>query len=80
MSASLVVAALSVVRLVGMGARRMRRTKTSDSVAGFMLQRPSRHHAVHKQGERGAVWGNRIEAPLLVFLQRCLDVMILSDL
>ena len=43
MSASPVLAvAPSVVRLAGMGARRMRRTRTSDSVAGFMLQRLSR--------------------------------------
>ena len=36
------VVALSVVRLVGMGARRMKKTRTSDSVAGYMQQRLSR--------------------------------------
>jgi hypothetical protein len=56
MSASPALAeAPSVVRLVGMGARRMKRTRTSDSVAGYMLQRRSGHHAMHKQGERGLV-------------------------
>ena len=42
MSASLVlVAALSVVKMAGMGAKRMKRTRTSDSVAGYMQQRLS---------------------------------------
>lgn len=40
MSASpALVEAPSVVRLAGMGARRMRRTRTSDSVAGYMQPR-----------------------------------------
>ena len=47
MSASLaLVEVLSVVRLVGMVARRMRRMRISDSVAGFMLQRQLRRHAM----------------------------------
>ena len=35
------VEALSVARLAGMVAKKTRRTRTSDSVVGFMQQRPS---------------------------------------
>lgn len=49
------VVVLSVVRLVGMGARRMRRMRTSDSVAGYMLQRLSRHHKKFRRSGKGLV-------------------------
>lgn len=53
MSASLVlVVVLSVVRLAGMGARRMKRTKTSNSVAGYMRQKQLRRHAIYRQNEK----------------------------
>ena len=43
---------LSAVRLAGMGARRMRRTITSDFAVGYMQQRLLRHHVVC-QREKG---------------------------
>ena len=46
-SASLVLVAVpSVVKQAGMVARRMKRTRTSDSVAGYMQQRLSKYHAM----------------------------------
>ena len=36
------VEVLSITRLAGTGARKTRRTRTYDSVVGFMQQRPSR--------------------------------------
>ena len=51
--------ALSVVRLVGMGAGRMKRPRTSDSVVGYMPQRLSRHHKKFRQSEKAMVYNER---------------------
>ena len=54
MSAYLVqVVILSVARLAGMVARKTRRTRTSDSVVGFMPQRPSRLRDMCQQRRKG---------------------------
>ena len=53
------VVALSVVRLVGMGARRMRRTRTSDSVAGFMQQGLLRIPEKCRQSGKAMVYNGR---------------------
>ena len=54
MSAFLALAvALSVARLAGMGEKRMKRTRTFDSVVGYMPQRLSRHHKKFRQSGKG---------------------------
>ena len=54
MSTSLVlVVVLSVARLAGTVARKTRRTRTSDSVVGFMQQRPSRLRDMCQQRGKG---------------------------
>ena len=45
--------ALSVVSVAGMGARRMKRTRTSDSAVGYMRQRLSKTHKIWRQDEKG---------------------------
>ena len=47
------VVVLSIARLDGTGARKTRRTRTSDSVVGFMQQRPSRLLGIYQQREKG---------------------------
>ncbi|MBR4712074.1 MAG: hypothetical protein IKP27_00120 [Paludibacteraceae bacterium] len=47
------VVVLSVARLAGMVARKTRRTRTSDSVVGFMQQRPSRLRNTCQQRGKG---------------------------
>ena len=59
MSASPVLAVvLSAARLAGMAARKMKRTRVFDSVAGYMPQKQSRHHAIYRQGEKGLALNN----------------------
>ncbi len=50
--------ALSVAKLAGTVARKTRRTRTSDSVVGFMLQRPSRLRNMCRQ--RGKVMADNL--------------------
>lgn len=45
--------ALSVARLAGTVAKKTRRTRTSDSVVGFMQQRPSRLRDMCRQRGKG---------------------------
>ena len=47
------VVVLSVAKLAGTVARKTRRTRTSDSVVGFMQQRPSRLLGIYQQREKG---------------------------
>ena len=59
MSASPVLAVvLSAARLDGMAARKMKRTRVFASVAGYMPQRQSRHHAIYRQGDKGLASNN----------------------
>ena len=47
------VVVLSVAKLVGTGARKTRRTRTSDSVVGFMQPRPSKLLDMCRQRGKG---------------------------